>query len=315
MGVASAENTINANAADAYYYTGANLGHEAYDIVALALQPTGVTYTDGGTWDASNGKGVFLKLYMDSGYASLPTGEYTAGTSDHNFYATNTMSYVISGNTKTAITSGKFEYTDNGISGYLQSSNSVFKVSFSGKLTRYDHEFETGLVIDMNNEWANGTSQMWFDSSSSGSIWGGYTGTHQFKIANSASNTNLLMMLWPLDEADPSGSYTFQVTGSPYNGKGQVTGGSQTTYSRFRNGSTTNCQLLGTSSLVISDFTIVSGSKTTSGSTVSATFKGTVYSSMSSSVSEINENQTIPITINIDVENLNFTVVTSRITS
>lgn len=315
MGVAAADNVINATAADAYYYPGAKLGHEGYDIVALALQPSGVTYTDGGTWDASNGKGVFLKLFKSSSYTNLPDGEYTAGTGDHNFYATNTMSYVIDGTTKTALTAGSLSITDSGISGYVSSNNAVFKVNFSGKLTRYEHELIPDIVIDINNEWADGTSQMWYDSAANGTIWGGYTGTHQFKIANSASNTNLLMMLWPKDADDPSDSYTFQTTGSPYNGKGQVTGGSQTSYSRFRNGSTTNYQLLGTSSLNISDFKIVSGNKTTSGSTVSATMKGTINSSMTSSVSEINETQTVPIIINLDVEDLIFTVVTSRITN
>lgn len=318
VGVAALDNVLNVSKADAYVYEGSYLNHGGYDVVALALMPSGASYTDGGTWDTGSGKGIFLKLRKSATEASLPLGEYTPGTGDMNFYATNTMSYVIEGSSKTALTGGSVNIAANSISGYISSNSSVYKVVYSGSISEKKHTWgETSKTINMNNAWADGTNSMWYDTAANGSIWGGYTGTHQFRIGNSAANTFLLLFCWPKNNDDPSDTYSF-TTASPYNGRGQVTADGAGTYSRLRltdSGTTNNPITAATSSLTISDFKVVSGAKADRNAKVTVTMTGTINVVQQVAVSEVNETQYIPVTINLNIKDLEFTQVTSRITS
>lgn len=307
VGVAAKDNVINAAKADGYFYEGASLGHAGYGIVALALQPSGVTYADGGEW-SGDGKALFLKLYQDSSLGELPNGEYTAGTGAYNFFASGSASYVIDGDAKTAITAGTLNITDSGITGYVSSSNDVYKISFSGKRTQKNHYYDMDEYrVDVNDEWCDGTCQVCLDPNGT-KIFGGATNGWQYKLANSASNTYLMLLLYASNNEDPTGSYPLSMGWCDRN-RLMVNSG-YAYYSSLRINGTRYTFNANTASDVIN----ISDYEDNS-TTLTTTITGQITTNYTQSVSEIAETRTIPLIITVNVDKKVFNVSSSRMTN
>lgn len=310
VGVASKDNALTARKADAWLYNGNELGHPGYGIVALALQPDGVSYEDGGNWTTDNGKGLFLKIYLNNSLSRLQSGTYTAGTGDFNFYAKGQLSYVISGTSKTGLTAGTLEINESGIAGYVSSNSEVFKVNYSGNISYNTHSYGMSeYQVTVDDKWCDGTSQVCLDTKGT-KLYGGATNGWQYRLRNSAKNTYLTLLVYASNDEDPTGNYPFSMgwcdrnrvmvnTGYAFyssiviDGKRYHFGDSNTNYSQ--------------SHIDISDYSYDGGA------TLISSISGKIYSTYSEEVSEINETRNIPMVIDVNVKNKTFDVSNNRL--
>ncbi|MDE6146857.1 MAG: hypothetical protein K2G18_02210 [Bacteroidales bacterium] len=296
VAVADAANVISASASDEYFYDGATLGHPVYGISALALSSTGVTYADGGQWSGT-GTGVFLKLYnpdRGNGFAAVPAGKYTAGESVNNFFAANSYIIDVESGTKTAISAGEIEISDNAVTGYVTAGSDVYKVNCSGARTGKKHSYAydrrsfsyTAADFTLTNTVTidhNGTV-----------FYGGVTNVWRWKMTLPDSEY-LQLVFCTVDTDNPLGTYP--VSGAFF-APGTCVGMGWGTTSMLRENGTD--YQISAGEVVVDNYVYASPA--------SVGFHGEFSGSVSDAISEIGESRTIPFSVAVDIESLSFTL-------
>lgn len=296
VAVAGTDKVITAAAADEYFYGGAVLGHPVYGVSALALKASGVEYADGGEWSGA-GTGLFLKLYNPSRgteYAAAPAGKYTAGESEYSFYTDN--SYIIDAETgtKTNISEGELEISDNGVSGYITAGSDIYKVSYSGTRTGKTHAY-TYDNISLNYTAADftGSNALYIDHNGT-VFYGGVTNVWRWRLFLPGTNHYVQLVFRTEDTDDPEG--VFPVVTAWFS-PGTCVGCGWGVTSLLQDGS--NISYASAGSMAVEAYT-----KDTS--TVTASIKGKLSGTCSDAISEVGESRTIPFEVNLDVEALSF---------
>lgn len=291
VAVAGTDKVITAAAADEYFYGGAVLGHPVYGVSALALKASGVEYADGGEWSGA-GTGLFLKLYNPSRgteYAAAPAGKYTAGESEYSFYTDN--SYIIDAETgtKTNITEGELEISDNGVSGYITAGSDIYKVEYTGARTGREHVY-TYDSVTYDYTGADFTTSSYLCIDHNGTVYyGGITNVWVWYLALSGDDY-LQLVFRTEDTDDPQG--TFPVVDSYF---------SPATCVAMGWGTSTKIKVGGVESY-ISSGTVSVLNYVYDATYPKADLKGTFYGTCADSIVEIGESRNIPFTVNLNAE-------------
>lgn len=297
VAVADETNVISASVADEYFYDATTLGHPVYGITALAVAPSGVTYADGGTWSGT-GKGLFLKLYNPSrgnDFSAVPAGKYTAGEGEFNLFADN--SYIIDAATgaKTTIVAGELEISDNSITGFVTAGSDIYKVNCSGARNGKKHSYAYDKLSYSYTD-ADFTSASSLLIDHNGTVfYGGVGNVWRWRFGLPAG-AYLQLVFCTVDTDVPTGKYL--VSGSYFTPGTCVGMGWGVSSLLYINRSTT--------------YYITGGEVTvdnyTHANPAVAGFHGSFGGSCSDSISEIGESRTIPLSINVDVTGLSFTL-------
>lgn len=291
VAVAGTDKVITATAADEYFYGGAVLGHPVYGVSALALKASGVEYADGGEWSGA-GTGLFLKLYNPSRgteYAAVPAGKYTAGESEYSFYTDN--SYIIDAETgtKTNITEGELEISDNGVSGYITAGSDIYKVEYTGARTGKEHVY-TYDSVTYDYTGADFTTDSYLCIDHNGTVYyGGITNVWVWYLKLSGDDY-LQLVFRTEDTDDPQG--TFPVVDSYF---------SPATCVAMGWGTSTKIKVGGVESY-ISSGTVSVLNYVYDATYPKADLKGTFYGTCADSIVEIGESRNIPFTVNLNAE-------------
>lgn len=289
-----------------FIYDGSDLEHGEYGFSVVTFGTNGANYEGDAKWSGS-GKGLAFKLYRDSSYDVAPDGTYTPGTSDFCFYTGDNTSYVVDAatGTKEYITAGYLTIEGNNVTANVIAGSNAYIFKYSGARPAEARKLLTEYIVNINDEFCNGTSQICIDTG--GTIfYGGYTYMFQWRLTNSASNTYLMLFGWA--NLDPlfEGDYTF--CGS-WGGRNQCWTASGSYYSSYREGNS-RYMLLNTGGFNVSNYT-------NTGSTVTANIKGNAYGSSGYvyTVAEIGIQNSASLIINIDVTPATKCTVSSRMSS
>lgn len=284
-------------AADAFSYDGGPLGHSAYNINVLALQAGGATYADGGTWSGS-GTGLFLKLYTDVKYETIPAGTYTSGTGDFNYY-TGGRSYIVDAESGTHynINNGDVEITESGVSAKLiTADNNAWSFTYSGTISETSHAYPyDSLTYDFTND-SFGSGTVAIDHNGT-LFYGGYNNGWRFRLMEKEASSHYVQIVVWTEETDKLAD-TYPLNNG-FCAKGTINIMGYGTTSLYYGGS--NVYFNGGTEFKTPGFN-------REGNTVTVGFQGTFNANGSESVSEIGESRTVPITYNLDVTGFAFTV-------
>ena len=297
VGVIDDAHTLTGSAADAFSYDGGPLGHSAYNINVLALQAGGATYADGGTWSGS-GTGLFLKLYTDVKYETIPAGTYTSGTGDFNYY-TGGRSYIVDAESGTHynINNGDVEITESGVSAKLiTADNNAWSFTYSGTISETPHAYPyDSLTYDFTND-SFGSGTVAIDHNGT-LFYGGYNNGWRFRLMEKEASSHYVQIVVWTEETDKLAD-TYPLNNG-FCAKGTINIMGYGTTSLYYGGS--NVYFNGGTEFKTPGFN-------REGNTVTVGFQGTFNANGSESVSEIGESRTVPITYNLDVTGFAFTV-------
>lgn len=298
--------TTTLEKANEWLYSGSDLGDGSFNYSVLTFGTSDAAYEGDAQWSGS-GKGLALKLYRPAGVDKAPDATYSAGTGENCFFA-DAASYIVdpATGTKENVRTGEVIIEGNNVTANLMTATKAYRFKSSASRPAEKRTLQTNYVTTIDDAYCDGASKMFVDTGGT-VFYGGYTYCWQLRLANSTANNYIQFFMWGFNDGVINGKYT--LCGS-WGGRGTVwTGVNTTTWgTRFQQGSSYTIGNEG--GFTISNCEDGDGFKTMD-------VKGTVYgaANYSYTIPEVNIQNSIPHTIEIDVTGVKVTVATSRFTT